>query len=102
TGWGAAELIETDDTDSALSPQIAFDSSGNALAVWQQRDGTRYNILANRYTAGSGWGTAKLIESDDTGDASDPQIAFDASGNALAVWQQYDGTRYNILANRFE
>lgn len=33
--WGTAALIETDDAGSAYSPQIAFDASGNALAVWQ-------------------------------------------------------------------
>ena len=48
------------------------------------------------------WGTAALIETDNAGGASTPQIAIDASGNALAVWSQSDGTRDNIWANRFE
>ena len=26
---------------------------------------------------------------------------MDASGNATAVWYQYDGTRYNVWANRY-
>jgi hypothetical protein len=30
------------------------------------------------------------------------QVAFDADGNAIAVWYQYDGTWYNIWANWFE
>ncbi len=102
-GWGGAALIETDDTGNALSPRIAFDAAGNALVVWQQHDGTRYNIWANRYTAGAPmpWGPAEPIETDDAGDAYYPRIAFDAAGNALAVWQQHDGTRYNIWANRY-
>ncbi|MGC2166119.1 MAG: hypothetical protein WA632_08920, partial [Gallionella sp.] len=99
-GWGTAEPIETDDTGDAYIPKIAFGSSGNALAVWQQYDGTRDSIWANRYTTG-GWGTAGLIETDNAGNASYPQIAFDTSGNALAVWYQHDGTRYNIWANRY-
>jgi len=99
--WGTAALIETDNAGDANSPQIAFDASGNALAVWNQSDGTRTtNIWSNRYTNGSGWGTAALIETDNAGYAYDPQIAFDASGNALAVWEQWDGTRTNIWANR--
>jgi hypothetical protein len=101
TGWGTAELIETDNTGNAYFPQIAFDTAGNALAVWHQSEGTRFNIWANRYTAGSGWGTAELIETDNAGIAYYPQIAIDAAGNALAVWQQSDGTRYNIWANRY-
>ncbi len=71
------------------------------MAVWQQHDGTRRNIWANRYTAGSGWGTAALIESEDDGGASRPEIAIDAAGNAWAVWVQYDDPRYNIWANHY-
>ena len=101
TSWGMAELIETDNAGSALDPQIAFDSSGNAIAVWYQSDGTRYNIWANRFN-GTSWGTAELIEADNAGSAVAPQIAFDSSGNAIAVWYQSDGTRNNIWANRFD
>ena len=79
-----------------------MDPDGNAIAVWKQYDGTRYNILANRYTFGSGWGTAGLIETDNAGDATYPQVAMDQDGNAIVVWMQYDGTRNNIWANHFD
>ena len=62
--WQSAQLIETDNAGGAATPPIAFDTAGNALAVWQQSDGTRYNIWANRYTTGSGWGSPALIETD--------------------------------------
>jgi hypothetical protein len=99
--WGSAELIQSDGTKSAYSPQIAFDSNGNAIAVWHQSDGTRSNIWADRYEVGSGWGNAELIENDDAGGAYLPQIAFDATGNAIAVWHQSDGTSSSIRANRY-
>lgn len=99
--WGTAELIETENLGSIWDPKIVIDTNGNALAVWEQSDGTRYNIWANRYTAGTGWGTAALIETDNTGEAIFPKFAFDTSGNALVVWQQFDGTRYNIWSNRY-
>jgi hypothetical protein len=101
SGWGTAALIETEAVLNDAFPQVAVDPSGNAIAVWQQSDGTRVNIWANRYTTGSGWGAAALIETDDLGDASGPQIAMDPSGNAIAVWQQSDGTRNNIWARRY-
>jgi hypothetical protein len=101
SGWGAAALIETNDAGDAANPQVAVDANGNAAAVWQQSDGSRTNIWANRYAAASGWGAAALIETDDTGDAANPQVAVDASGNAVAVWQQSDGIRTNIWANRY-
>ena len=99
--WGPAALSLTASASSGASPQVAFDSTGNAIAVWTQQAGTRYDLWANRYTAGTGWGTAVLIESDDTGSADDPQIAFDDSANAIVVWHQRDGTRANIWANRY-
>ena len=100
--WGTAVLIETDNTGSTYDPQVAVDASGNAVAVWTQSDGTRANIWANRYDAGTdSWGTAALIEADNSGNAIFPQVAVDASGNAVAVWQQFDGARFNIQANRY-
>jgi uncharacterized protein YkwD len=49
TSWGAAELIETNNAGAALNPQVAVNSSGNAIAVWYQSDGARYNICANSF-----------------------------------------------------
>jgi hypothetical protein len=100
TGWGTATLIESADAGDASGPQIAFAANGDAVAVWAQSDGTRANVVSNRYTAGAGWGTATLIEHDDTGDAYDPQVAVDRNGNAVAIWAQFDGTHTNIVANR--
>lgn len=99
--WHTAVLLETDSTGDAYSPQVVMDATGNALAVWFQYDGARYNVWANRYTAGVGWGTAGLIETDDAGSAYGPQIAMNANGDAVAVWYQSDGTRFDIWANRF-
>ena len=100
-GWGTAELIETNDAGSAGAPQVAVNPNGDATAVWQQSDGVRVNIWANRYTPSGGWGVAELIETDDTGDAQAPQVAVDPDGNATAVWNQSDGTVTNIWANRY-
>ncbi len=101
TGWGTAELLETGDAGDAAYPQVAIDGSGNAMTVWQQCSGLLVNIYSNRYVVGTGWGDAQLIETDNGGDAENPQVAIDGSGNATAVWQQHDGTRYNLWANRY-
>ncbi|MEX0605565.1 MAG: Ig-like domain-containing protein [Marinobacter sp.] len=70
--WGSAALIETDAAGDARFPHVALDADGNGLAVWNQSDGDRNNIWANRYVTGVGWGTAELIEADDEGDAFSP------------------------------
>lgn len=102
--WGTAAPIETG-VGFSSNPQIAIDANGNALAVWQQ-DGNpsgslRYDIWASRYTAGTGWGTAAVIDTDNAGSAITPQIAIYANGNAIAVWAQYDGTYGNIMTSRY-
>ncbi|MDH3364991.1 MAG: hypothetical protein OEM29_03160 [Thermoplasmata archaeon] len=101
SGWGTAAPIGSDDSGSALYPQVAVDDSGNAMVVWQQYDGVRNNIWSNRFTVEAGWGEAALLETNNSGDAVKPQIAVDNSGNATAVWQQDNGTRYCIYSNRY-
>jgi len=100
-GWGAPVLLETDNAGRAFDAQVAVDGSGNAVVVWQQTDGTFFNIWTNHYETGVGWGTAELIETT-VGHAAFPQVAMDASGNAMAVWYQFDGSRGDIWANRYE
>ncbi len=100
SGWGMPEMID-DDGGDAVSAQVALDPNGNAVAVWQQFDGIRFNIWANRFTPAAGWGMAELIETDNAGFAGSPQVAVDPNGNAVAVWSQSDGTRSDIWANRF-
>ena len=99
SGWSTVEAIETGAGDAG-NPQVAFDGAGNALVVWRQDDDTGSSIMSNRYVAGSGWGTAQVIDSY-AGTASYPQVAFDGVGNAVAIWYQYNGT-YSIWANRYE
>jgi NADH:ubiquinone oxidoreductase subunit len=99
-GWGDATLIETDHGD-AYYPQVAMDGSGNAIAVWSQTDGPNDNILANRYISATGWGGATLIETNNLGNASGPQVAMDDGGNAIVVWSQTNGIKKSIWANRY-
>ncbi len=101
TGWGTAELIETNDSGAATSPQIIV-AGDRALAVWSQHDGTIYNIWANSYYSAIGWGTAKIIEANDNGNATSPQIAV--SGNSVfAVWVQQNGfISSTIWGNRYD
>ena len=101
TGWGAAQMIETENDGGAGSPQVVVDASGNAMATWIQTDGSRYNVWANRYVMGTGWGTAQLIETDNAGSAGPPSAAVNAAGTAISVWPQSDGTRDNLWANGF-
>lgn len=99
--WSGATLV-SDGTESTISPQIAIDGSGNAMAVWAQSVGGQRDVWANHYTDSTdNWGTSKRIDTDDVSSAKSPQIGVDASGNALAVWQQGDSTLDNIWGSRY-
>lgn len=79
------------------APRLAMNARGEAVAVWMRViDGTvslRTDIRANRFVpatdaAPAAWGEAVLVESNDAGPASFPQVAIDDAGRAMAVWVQ--------------
>lgn len=100
SGWETAAPIETADR-SAILPQVVLNASGIGHAIWMENDGTRFNIIASRFTAAAGWRAPALLDTE-SGDAFNPSIAINASGTVQAIWRQNDGTRYNVWANRFE
>jgi hypothetical protein len=76
-----------------------MDGSGNAMAVWDQYDGSSNSIYANYWDAyEETWQGSVLLENN-SGTADCPQIGMDGSGNAMAVWHQYDGSYKSIYAN---
>ncbi|TET05965.1 hypothetical protein E3J79_03680, partial [Candidatus Dependentiae bacterium] len=78
-------------TGNALTPQITFDCSGNAIAVWGQDARAR----SSRYDASTGIWSDSTIISTTPGSIDTPQIAIDCSGNAIAVWEQSDRIWYS-------
>ena len=99
-GWSEPVIIDSGPSN-AYRTDIAFDKSGNAIAVFEQKSGDIYRIFANRYVNGNGW--QKLVTIDaGTGNAYRAQIAFDKEGNAIAVFkQEVGGGRYRVFANRY-
>ena len=98
--WGTPVLIETDDAGDASQPLLAVDPSGNVTAVWQQFDGSRTHLYANRYTRNGPWG-APVRVSDGTGDARSHQVLVDPKGKVTVVWQQSNGVGSTVYANRY-
>lgn len=101
TGWGVAEKIETEDLGSIFSSRQILDSSGNITVVWSQSDGVYSNFWANRYTAGTGWGVAEKIETENLGNTNYGNLVIDSNDNITAVWSQNDGVFDNLWANIF-
>jgi len=101
-GWQAAQGLLSTTTDSAYAPQVAFDASGNALAVWQEQDGFHAFGGASRYVPGSGWSASTQFASWTPGDLYTPALAVDGAGNATVVWYaaSMDGPA-QVMSNRY-
>ena len=63
------------------------------------RWGPIMNIYSARCSAGV-WGTAKLIDNG-ANPAHNPEVAMDGKGNAIALWEQFDGAYFSIYSNRY-
>ena len=94
--------LPTDEfTEHDRDANIAFDRDGNAIVVWarENRPGVTsgYNIWYSRWiTSGLNWGwtTPKSIQNL-KGDDTDPAIAIDTDGTAIAIWvHEESGKRY--------
>jgi hypothetical protein len=99
--WGPAVRVTSDEGRDADAVQVAANASGHAMAVWRQFHEEGTSIWANRYVEGSGWGTAQAIGNEESIDAFDPQLAMDASGNAITVWTQPDSRYSSVWVNHY-
>jgi hypothetical protein len=90
--WGSAQLLETINELGRVdgNPRIAVAPQGDAVVVWQASGGTTANrgTWTNRYTVGAGWGNASQLVAVSGGSA--PDIAMDATGQAVMVWGQLE------------
>lgn len=83
-GWGTPQLVAV-----GHDPQVAVAPSGDAIAAWTRRDGTHFDVVASRYTAGAWSAPVELQPPGETG--TSPRLAVDAGGNALVIWSRGAG-----------
>ena len=108
---GSSESINPNGTvtdgQPAGSPQVAMDNNGNAIIVWWQSDGTYFNVYKSEYRSGS-WvnpsGFSDYISPNGHTDyyhIPRPQVAMDNNGNAIIVWNQTDGSTWQIFKSEY-
>ena len=82
----------------AHAPQVALDRTGDALAVWARSNGTDVILQAAFRRANGAWLPAENVSGPGL-DVDRPDVALDAAGNAVAVWQSSaDGSSSIIQA----
>ncbi len=92
--WTLPVTISTTSSTPVFSPTIAINSSGYAVALWIQSDGTNLRVQSSTSQFGGPWSTPVTVSNPGT-DASNPQIGIDELGNAVAIWVDSD----NIIAS---
>lgn len=88
--WGPAETVSAM-VSNAYAPAVAMDDRGGAVAAWQWWDGAYLVIQASIRPPDGDWSIPETLSG--TGrDASRPQVAMDADGNAVVGWLRSNGT----------
>jgi len=103
--WLEAVKLSTESSTSLPSPQIAVGTNADGFAVWSETSGTARSVRVQRLQAELGFSGGLTLTTDTTADPpqnSPPQIAVDAQGNAMAIWDVHEGGQYSVWAARFE
>jgi hypothetical protein len=102
---GANQLSSLNATSSPL-PEIAVDPSGDGFAIWSEIEGTARTIKVWRLQADAGFIGGLTLSTDQVPPspqtASQVQIAVDAHGKAVAIWDVYSMGGYGVWASTFE
>lgn len=98
--WEAEALVQNPDTRLSQFglnvglpldvPALAVDPDGNAILAWSEDINGEFIIRASRYDIANpadGWGAPTNISGTAYPFAIFPDIAMDANGNAIVVWQ---------------
>jgi hypothetical protein len=103
---GAEFQVNTHIPADQSSPDVARDSMGGFLVVWESdgQDGSARGIFVQRVDgAGMPLGAEFVVNTYTTGDQSGPAIDVDASGDFIVVWTSdlQDGDAKGVFGQRF-
>ncbi|HEX4008685.1 MAG TPA: PKD domain-containing protein [Solirubrobacteraceae bacterium] len=97
--------VDVSPTGTSGPPQLAFDASGDAVAVWLQGTGsTTFDAAAATRAAGAtAWQPPTEISSSTTAmPLPAPTVAADPAGDAAAIWTESDGSYGVVQAAGFD
>lgn len=86
----------------AYAPQLAVDSDGDAVAVWEAQSGEHWSVQSAVKPAGESWQAPLGISQASTHGELFPQVAIDSHGDAVAAWELYSGAGYLIQAAGYQ
>jgi hypothetical protein len=100
--WSTPSQIGTSASTDAVAPVLALEHRGGTAVVAWTVHGAADQIWAARYSPRGGWNSPTRISPDGAQAATAPCVAASTNGDAIALWQQSDGTRFDIMSSSFE
>ncbi|UCG69478.1 MAG: FG-GAP repeat protein, partial [Thermoplasmata archaeon] len=105
--WGATDKkVNQNDTGIKTEPDVAIDSSGNVIIVWEDnRDGDT-DVYAQKLDLNGNpqWGLSdKKVNQNSSQSQSSPDVAVNSDGDAVVAWydsRDYWTTYYEIYAQQ--
>jgi hypothetical protein len=96
--FGAPQYLSPAGSNADV-PQVAFDSAGDALAVWRFDGSPASTVQAAYRPAGGAFGSAQTASVPGPAPAQAPQVAFDGSGASVVAWQQSNASGLQVYAS---
>jgi hypothetical protein len=94
--WNAEAEVGPMRWSSYAAPKLAAAANGDKVLVWREGDDKSSRIVARSFDGNTGWGPVAVVAGDLAPrylgcidiDAHDHDVSIDASGNAVAVWEE--------------
>lgn len=88
-GWTRPVLVDVGDGE-ADNPKISVTSSGNAMAVWQQKEDLYARIWASELSPSSGWSLPEKIDGETADQPRNvPDVALNDAGQSVVAWELF-------------
>jgi hypothetical protein len=97
--WRIPEAVTINNAGSSQRGEVRFDAAGNALALLVQN-----GIWARRWTPDQGWEPIERVSDPASPYGTEPKLAMDSAGNAIAIFSQLDDPSalfYSVWWNRY-
>lgn len=95
--------VNTTTASTQQQANIAMDSAGNFVVVWESRSGN-YDIKAQRYSSnGTAIGTEFTVNTTTTNDQTGASVSMNSAGQFVVAWESKtgDGSASGVFAQRY-
>jgi hypothetical protein len=89
--WSLPHDVSEDAGRATENAEVGIDTMGNATAIWQRWTEDSHSVVQAATRSFGNWGAARDLTSA-RAFATEPHVAYDADGAAVAIWMRSEGT----------